>query len=98
MIVFRINGIKNFGAYVLKNKEREEEMVFEFHGVPQPKVGDLLMIHEKLLDKKSSEYTSMVAFEFDEDEIPLRIKERDDKEYAVLQVEGKDYALKRIYG
>ena len=98
MIIFRINAVKQYGVYQLTNKEMNVEMVFEFHKVPQPKVGDLLMIHEKLLDKNSSEYTSMVAFEFDERELPLRIKERNDKEYAVLQVSGQDFALKRVYG
>ena len=93
----KIEKVKAHSCYVLKEKEETEELVLEFYGLNNPISGDLLLIHEKLLDRNSVEFTQPYAFEL-ADINPERIEKLNDKEYAVLVTENKVYSLKRIYG
>ena len=64
----------------------------------KPKVGDKILIHEKLLDKKSNVYTQPYAFEKQEHLDPNYVRELNDTEFIVVGNNDKHYAFKRIYG
>ena len=71
--------------------------MLEFFDVSEPKVGDKILIHERLLNKNSSISTQPYSFKRTFDFEAEEIKYMDNMEYAVLKI-GMDYiSLKRVY-
>ena len=94
---FKIEKVMTHNCYVLKENDKTEELILEFYGLAKPKAGDFLLINEKLLNRKSIEFTQPYAFELTDISQEM-IETLNDKEYAVLISENKTYSLKRIYG
>ncbi len=97
---FEIVEVNKHNEYVLINKvdKTRIELQLEFYGVNKPSVGDKILIHASLLNKKSSAYTQPYAFERSEEFQPKQVKEMDMKEFIVLRKNNKNHTLKRIYG
>jgi len=98
MISCLIKEILDYNAYKLRTKDKEYNLVLEFYGVDKPNVGDMLLIHELLLDPKWENYTQPYAFEVKTDVSLKKIKDDNNEEFIVLRTRNKNYALRRIYG
>ena len=91
----KIKQINKFNEYILQDVKTKKmhRLILEFYKI-EPKVGDLIVINEKLLDPKSDLYIQSYAFEeFNEIENNL-----DEADLAGLITKDKKYILKRIYG
>ena len=62
------------------------------------KVGDKILIHEKLVDVNWSGYTQPYAFELNQTMLPKQVMLNNDVEFVVLGSGNKNFVLKRIYG
>ena len=91
----KIKQINKFNEYILQDvkTKRIHRLILEFHGI-DPKVGDVILLNEKLLNPKSDLYIQSYAFEeFKEIENNL-----DKADLAGLITKDKKYILKRMYG
>ena len=98
MVALTIKEVNQYGKYVLVGENISINLVLEFYNTKKPKVGDKILIHEKLLNKNSSLFTQPYSFEINQEYKPEEIKNMDDMEYAVLKSGGKYVSLKRVYG
>lgn len=98
MVALTIKEVNQYGKYVLVGQNVKTDLIFEFIKINTPKVGDKVLIHEKLLNKNSSFFTQPYSFEINQEYKPEEIKNMDDMEYAVLKSGGKYIPLKRVYG
>ncbi len=91
---------KEYSRYVFKNLEDESksELIIVLYLVEKLKVGDKLLLHENLLNRKSEEFVETVYFEPTKEFSPKEIRDKNLKEFAVLNRNKKNIALKRIYG
>ena len=91
----KIKRINKFNEYILQDVKtnKKHRLILEFYGI-NPKVGDLIMVNEKLLDPKSEHYIQSYAFE-KLGEIESNLDETD---LAGLMSNDKKYVLKRMYG
>lgn len=87
-----------FNAYILKSDNKKYELCFEFYGVKKPKVGDKILINEKLLNINSPMFSQPYAFELDNETKAQDVKLENLTEYIVLNINKKNYVLKRVYG
>ena len=87
-----------YSCYVLDIGDRKTELALLIYGGEPPKVGDKILIHEDLLNENWKYYTQPYCFEYTVNIAPVEIKERNDREYALIKKDGKIFALKRIYG
>lgn len=94
-VSLKIKRINKFNEYILQDVKtnKKHRLILEFYGI-NPKVGDLIMINEKLLDPKSEHYIQSYAFE-KLGEIENNLDETD---LAGLMSNDKKYVLKRMYG
>lgn len=94
-VSLKIKRINKFNEYILQDvkTKKKHRLILEFYGI-NPKVGDLIMINEKLLDPKSEHYIQSYAFE-KLGEIENNLDETD---LAGLMSNDKKYVLKRMYG
>lgn len=98
MTTFRFKECLPHNVFLLQPEHgTQQTLALEFYGVPTPQTGDGLLIHESLLDIHSAEYTQPYAFALD-DANPQFVKEANNPTYALLNVKGKIYTLRRIYG
>ena len=91
----KIRQINKFNEYILQDikTKRTHRLILEFYGI-NPKVGDIILLNEELLDPKSDLYIQSYAFEkFNEIENNL-----DKADLAGLITKDKKYVLKRMYG
>ena len=98
MIACIFEKVLDYNTYILKTKKGSFELVLEFYGVDKPKVGDKMLISEKLFDKNSQFYTQPYAFEISNTKKASEVKQTNDINYIVLSVNDKVCVLKRIYG
>lgn len=97
MVELKFEKSLNYNAYLLKSKGTNIELILEFYGIEKPQKGDLLFIHEDLLNPKSEYFVQPYAFELTK--INLKeIKEMNDRAFALVKQGKKIYSLKRIYG
>lgn len=91
-VSLKIKRINKFNEYILQDVKtnKKHRLILEFYG----KVGDLIMVNEKLLDPKSEHYIQSYAFE-KLGEIESNLDETD---LAGLMSNDKKYVLKRMYG
>lgn len=94
-VSLKIKRINKFNEYILQDVKtnKKHRLILEFYGI-NPKVGDLIMVNEKLLDPKSEHYIQSYAFE-KLGEIESNLDETD---LAGLMSNDKKYVLKRMYG
>lgn len=91
----KIKQINKFNEYILQDVKTKKmhRLILEFYRI-EPKVDDLIVINEKLLDPKSDLYIQSYAFE-ELGEIESNLDETD---LAGLITKDKKYILKRMYG
>lgn len=95
LIALKIKKINEFNEYILQDNKtkKEHRLILEFFEI-KPKVGDIILLDEKLLDPKSDLYIQSYAF--------TKLDENDDKtdeiDIAGLVCGDKNYFLKRMYG
>ena len=94
-ISLKIMQINNFNEYILQDKDTDKrhQLVLEFHGI-SPKVDDMIVLDERLLDPKSDLYIKSYAFEAINDD-KTAVSGAD---LAGLITKDKEYVLKRMYG
>ena len=98
MVALTVKEVKEYGKFSLVGENVNIDLVLEFFDVNKPKVGDKILMHERLLNRNSSIFTQPYSFKRTLDYEAEEIKYMEDMEYAVLKV-GKDYiSLKRVYG
>ncbi len=95
----KITQVRPQGEYILCDEETNitYSFILEFFNVDKPQSGDILILHEDLIDYKNEHYSHAYSFDvFD--------KKRDDvktlhkNELAGLHTKNSDFILKRIYG
>lgn len=99
MIQLKVTQCRTNNEYVLVNNQTNitYNFVLEFFKVEKPKIGDILLLHEDLLNFKSEHYSNMYSFK-------LLYKTREDinklitNEIACLISNNENIILKRIYG
>lgn len=94
-VFLKIKQINEFNEYILQEVETKKEyrLILKFYGI-NAKVGDLVVINEKLLDPKSEFYVQSYAFE----ELSEIENDLDEADLAGLISIGGKYILKRMYG
>lgn len=100
MVRLEISEISNFGEYTLYNREQNKQyrLVLEFHDTPQPEIGDVIFLHEALLDPASPQYTQPYSFGA-MDSLDGREEENlEGDELIGLSLKDQNVVLKRIYG
>ena len=92
----KIIKINKFNEFILQDQDSEKEysLILEFYGINKPKINDILLLDERLLDKNYKGYSQPYAFEKFNDS---------DKNLNVTDLVGfvskdKKYILKRVYG
>ncbi len=92
----KITQLKPYNQYVLLETKSQKTytLVLEFYGVEKPKINDILVLNEKLLDPKFQDYCQPYAF------APFEKSDKigDESELIGLVCKGKKYILKRIFG
>lgn len=96
MVVFKIEKCLKYNEYELKAGDKKIRLVLELFGIEKPKVGDVIVLHEKLLDENSSTFTKVCCFEC----LDILIKDKTElnEEIALYQTGNKKYVLRRVYG
>ena len=86
----------DYNEYVLKNNKdnKEYKLILEFYGIDKPKVGDVIIISDKLIEPNNEWYSQPYVFE---------LSSKVDKNIEKINLlglisQGKKYILKRIYG
>ncbi len=96
MMLFTIKEKKQFGEYVLINKQgKSQSLMLEFYNMKEPAIGDKIYMDASLLNRNSVNFVQPYAFE------PIRENETEnisDKDIAGLHTKTEHIALKRIYG
>ena len=82
---------------VNKKTKQEQSLLLEFYEMDLPKVGDVLVLADKLLDRRSRDFVQPYAFTpTTEEEVKARNIDRED--LAGLNTGNKNIILKRLYG
>ena len=91
----KIMQINKFNEYILQDvkTKKTHRLILEFYGI-NPKVGDMILLNEKLLDPKSDLYVQSYAFE----ELDGKENNLDEMDLAGLITNNKKHILKRMYG
>lgn len=91
----KIMQINKFNEYILQDvkTKKTHRLILEFYGI-NPKVGDMILLNEKLLDPKSDLYVQSYAFE----ELDGNENNLDEMDLAGLITNNKKHILKRMYG
>lgn len=92
----KIKEIKKFNQYILQDTKTKKQysLILEFYKVDAPKVNDMILLNEDLVNPKNEWFSQPYTFEvLDADE--FNINQRD---IAGLITRDKKYILKRIYG
>lgn len=97
--MFEIIEKKKYGNYILKDVETGKQcsLNFQFFNV-EPKVGDKISLHKKLLDKTFAGFSQPYAFEPIKGDKGALLNIGKDLDLAVLVCGGKKILVKRIYG
>lgn len=97
MVSLKFVGFRPNNSYILKDikTNKNYSLKFEFYGVDRPKLGDIIVLNEVLLDRNSEYFAQPFAFaSFNEKEE----KVTDNKDLAGFYSNGKKFILRRIYG
>lgn len=96
ILSLKIKEIKEYNEYILQDMttKQKHSLVLEFYKLNNPKVGDVLLLDESLLNRNSKNFSQPYAFEkLDNEE-----KNISENDLACLVCKDKKYILKRIYG
>lgn len=89
----------NDGEYTLEDENKNtQNLLFEFHDMDNPKKGDVLLLPEKLLDRRSENFVQPYAFEPLESEKRIKGEKISQDDIAGILKKGKEILLRRIYG
>jgi len=97
MVSLKILSLKENNKYLLRDMKnyRMYSLMFEFHNLKAPSVGDVIVLDDKLLNRLSEYYAQPYAFEvYDEKDG----KVNDERDLAGLYTQNKKIILRRIYG
>ncbi len=87
-----IVNIENF-LYTLRSNDMEYSLSMEFFDIEEPVIGDILILHEELLN-----IPYLLSFGDLGSSYGRKIESNDDKDIMVLIHDGKRIYLKRLYG
>ena len=99
MIELVIEKIEPYGHFILKDKsEKKYAVILEFQIKKQPKVGDVLIINEALLNPNFQKYSPFYSFGELKSEYGREITSDNDVDLIGF-FDGKEkLVLKRVYG
>ena len=97
--MFEIVKIKRFGNYILKdlNTKEEKSLIMQFFEV-EPKVGDKILLHDKVFDKTLPSFSQPYVFAPTKEKVELKEDKIINIDTAILIVNNKKIMLKRIFG
>ena len=97
MVDLKVKSI-NEGEYLLVDEKRNRlyYLYIEFYGIDNPKLDDIITLDERLLNKNWDGYTQPYAFEVVKSKCDY--DESKKEEYLVIETNGKNILLRRIYG
>jgi len=90
---------QKFGVYVFKNEKtgKNVKLIFQFYGIDLD-VGDKLIIQSQLLNRRYSGFSQPYTFE----KVTKNLKEVSENtsknDLGVINKNGKEYLVKRVYG
>ena len=86
-------------CYILEDENKNtQSLLLEFFGMDKPKKGDVLLLPEKLLDRRSVNFVQPYSFEPLKSEEDLKNGKYTKDDVAGIIKNGKEFLLKRIYG
>lgn len=92
----KILKINKYNEFILQDQDSKKEysLILEFYGINKPKINDILLLDERLLDKNYKGYSQPYAFEkFNDSD-----KNLNETDLVGLVSKDKKYILKRVYG
>lgn len=91
---------KNNGDYLLKDeKGNKYNLNFEFFDIEkEPEKNDFISISAELLNPNYKEYTTYFSFGGMENIAGREVAKLNDTEIIMVEIEGKEIYLKRLYG
>lgn len=94
MVLLRIIKINKYNYFdLIDNNGNNYSIQFEFHGLDIA-VGDEIILHESLLDRKSPTFVQPYAFKV----LNTSHKNIDNAELMAIQTKKGKFMLQRIYG
>ena len=100
MLKLKVKKINNKNEYVLEDVKNgfQYKVCLCFYSKDLPKVGDELLLSEKLFDKSFEEFCQPYFFGELEDQTGRDAKNLKDHELLSWTHNGKKFLLKRLYG
>ena len=100
MVTLKILDKNENDEYVLKEQKsgKTHTLTFVFYDVKAPEVGNLVQIHEKLLDKNSKEFSQPYYFGDLDDPTGRAVERLKDEEIVCLHMNGEKVICKRLFG
>ncbi len=95
-----LTELKEHNVCVFKDMESgaKIELMLEFFKINKPQLKDKILIEDSLLDVNSIYFVQPYSFELSSEFEPRQVRDRNMKEFIVLNRSNKNYVLKRIYG
>lgn len=95
MVEVKIKKINKFHFFTLVDENNNEyELQFQFYGMNEPSVDDVIIIHESLLDRKSPSFAQPYAFQI----VDCFCENVNNAEFIAVKTFKNKYILKRVYG
>lgn len=103
MKLLEVVNVNEFNRYTFVNLDdgKETNLVLEFCGEEEtfPLLpNDVILINEKLLDKKSSNYVEPYTYELTTKHKPKQVIDLNIEDCVVINRKNKNYVFKRLYG
>ena len=89
---------RTFTLENLETKERFEFQIKFFDLDKEVVIGDVLMMHEELLNKGYKEYSKKLQFGALDAPYGRKIESRDHKDLLCIKKNGQEFWLKRFFG
>ena len=91
MIELQIVKIDKFNNFTLQGGGNQYVLTLEFYDMPKPEKGDILILPEEWLDRRSPNFVGFMCFE-------PSAEKASKCEVIGLHTKTQDYVLKRVYG
>ena len=97
MVTLKILGKKQNKYLLIDEKQNQmHSLFFEFYGIEMPNINDTIELDERLLSRTFEGFAQPYAFEAVQHQSEYDEKNKID--FAILNIDGKDVLLRRIYG
>ena len=90
-----LKEVKKYKNFIFQCEHKTYSFTMEFYDMPQPEVGDILIVNDEYLNTNSPNFVQSLYFEPLSEENAKRVNKFD---IAGLHTKSKNYLLRRVYG